>query len=84
MHKVINIIKKCVKQIIFFVLLLLTFSLIWAEGRYGNIGFDEIVFHLNMPLKGVAQDYISSYVLGAVRPTCVLFVVEIGIVVLIS
>ena len=33
-----------------FVLLLLSFSMVWTEANFGNVSLDEIMFHLNMPL----------------------------------
>lgn len=67
--------------ILTFLLCLLTFSLLWAESKYGNIGFEEIVFHLNMPLKGVASDILETYCLQALFPACAAFA---GIILLIK
>lgn len=64
--------KDVIGKILFFIsitfLILATFSLIWAKRNYGNIGLAEIVFTLNMPLKGTAQNFINSYLSEVVLP----------------
>lgn len=66
-----------VRQLFVFLLLLLSFSLIWCINNFGNIGLNEIVFTLNMPLKGTANSYFVSYFLYALLPTILMFVVEL-------
>lgn len=44
------------------ILLWATFSLNWIGDNFGGVGFDEIMFHLNMPLKGTGQSLVGSYV----------------------
>ncbi len=51
-----------------FVLLLITFSLNWIAANFGYVGFDEIIFHINMPLKGTGDNYIGSYIHKALLP----------------
>ena len=46
------------------VFLLMSFSLRWATENYGNIGLDEIIFQLSMPLAGTATHIFISYALG--------------------
>jgi len=36
-------------QILLFIPMLLTFAYLWTRSTFGNIGMEEIVFHLNMP-----------------------------------
>ena len=55
-----------------FLLLLLTFSISWAIRNYHNIGFDEILFHLNMPLQG-ADYYINDYLRAVMKPATGIF-----------
>ncbi len=55
-------------MLILLILLLLTFSLNWAVASFGNIGFDGIVFTLNMPLQGTDQSFIDSYLQKALLP----------------
>lgn len=47
-----------VLEIIF---LTMSFSLWWATNNYGNIGLDEIIFQLSMPLAGTATHIFKSY-----------------------
>ena len=44
-----------------FILLLISLSLNWVAANFGGVGFDEIMFHLNMPMKG-ANSYVDSYI----------------------
>lgn len=64
-------------QLFLFFLFLLTLSLLWAQNNYGNIGLDEIVFTLNMPLEGTAPVFINSYILTALCPALLLFAAEL-------
>lgn len=57
-----------------FFLLLLTCSLMWATTHYGNIGMDEIMFHLHMPLQGTSKELLQSYMTTALLPAVVVFV----------
>ena len=54
--------------IVIFILSLLSFSLAWATKHYGNIGFDEIVFHLRMPLQGTSAQFVQSFIDTALKP----------------
>ena len=49
-------------------LLVLTMSYTWALSQFGNVGFAEIVFHMNVPLKGTAHDIIMTYVKRGLIP----------------
>lgn len=69
-------IKKILFQIVFLVLSLLSFSVLWISRNYGNIGLEEIIFHLNIPLKGASKDFIRSYISTTLCPVVLLFAVE--------
>lgn len=56
-----------------FVMLLLTFSYMWARENYGNISFAEVVFYINMPLEGTDSSFWSSILKEAVLPACLAF-----------
>lgn len=51
-----------------FLLLLISFSLNWIGANFGGVTFDEILFHLNMPLKGTGGSYVHTYITKAVLP----------------
>lgn len=62
---------KKLKRILFFVfiflLLLISFSLNWVAANFNGVGFDEILFHLRMPLNG-AGSYVNNYLHKAFLP----------------
>ena len=66
-------------QILIFLLLILTFSLLWAQKNYGSIGMDEILFTLNMPLKGTSDSLYISYINSSVIPTLLIWIGELVI-----
>lgn len=49
-------------------LLWLTLSYIWGLSRFGNVSFEEMVFHMNVPLAGTSEDLIGSYLRHALLP----------------
>lgn len=53
---------------LFLLLLWLTLSYIWGLSRFGNVSFEEMVFHLNVPLAGTSEDIVGSYLRHAVVP----------------
>ena len=62
---------KNLKRVLFFVfifiLLLISFSLNWVAANFNGVGFDEILFHLHMPLNG-AESYVKNYLHKALLP----------------
>lgn len=60
-------------RLLVFLLLLLSFSLLWCIRNYGNISLEEVVFHLNMPLEGTSDEFIFSYIKTALCPALLLF-----------
>ena len=72
-----GIIKEILKQIIIFLLILLTFSLSWGARNFGNIGLNEIIFTLNMPLKEASQDFVADYFHRAFFPSLGIWAVEL-------
>ena len=66
-----------VRQALVFFMLLLSFSLVWCINNFGNIGLSEIIFTLNMPLKGTANSYFVSYFWFAFLPAFILFGLEL-------
>ena len=55
------------------ILLLLSFSLKWVGDQYGNIGIDEIIFHMRMPIVGVAENFVNSFILTVILPSVFFF-----------
>lgn len=79
-NKIIKAIGALFLHFIVLLLVLLTFSLLWAQKNYGNIGFEEILFHLNMPLKGTSEDIIIDYIKTAGIPTLVFFIIYLLVI----
>lgn len=67
---------KKLKKILFFaaifILLLISFSLNWVAANFNGVGFDEILFHLHMPLNG-ADSYVNNYIHKALLPAAGIF-----------
>lgn len=47
--------------ILLFILIFLSYSMKWCMTYFGNISMNEIVFTLNMPLKGTSEEYFDTY-----------------------
>lgn len=60
-------------HLLMLVMLLLTFSFTWGLANYGNISFEEMVFHLNIPLKGTSTSLIEDYLRSGVGRTLIAF-----------
>lgn len=50
------------------ILIVLIYSIRFATNNFGNIGLSEIVYTLNMPMKGVDQQYYKKYFFEALIP----------------
>ena len=50
------------------ILLFLTFALIWSMCYYSNIAMDEILFHLSISLKGNSRDILLGFLLEVILP----------------
>ena len=72
--------KNILLQAVIFLCLILSLSLLWGKNNFGNIGFGEIIFHLNMPLKGTSSEFIGDYIKKALCPAVLLFLAEMAVV----
>ena len=70
-------------SLIIFLFVLLSYSLRWAKMNYGNIGFEEIIFHLNMPKQGTSGELLKSYFKDALIPSIIVSIVSITICLII-
>ena len=75
MKNKLRVVGNIVFHLIVLMLVLMSFSLVWAENNYGHIGFEEIVFHLNMPLQGTAESILISYTEKSLIPTIIVYAV---------
>ena len=69
--------KAVIIQLFVLIMIFLSFSMVWCLNNFGNIGLNEIIFTLNMPLKGTASSYFHTYFLYAFCPTVLLFALEL-------
>lgn len=74
--RALRIVGLCLRQILILALFVLTFGLLWGVENYGNIGLDEIIFTLNMPLAGTSDSLVNSYLLNGLLPAVLLFIAE--------
>lgn len=59
--------------VIGYILVLSFFLLKWVKENYGNIGFEEIMFQLNMPQKGLSNDIWINLIKSSVLPATIYF-----------
>jgi phosphoglycerol transferase len=52
------------------------FTLHWVLRNYDNMTFDEIIFHLSVPLKGTEHGLIKSYMLESGIPIVLMSILE--------
>lgn len=72
--------KKLISLFMLFLLMFLSFSFRWAKKNYANIALAQIVFTLNMTMKGTAGDILKSYFWTAFVPSVILTAISwIGI-----
>ncbi len=79
MKRFFGILKHVIIQLVVFWVFLIYFSMVWCAANFGNIGLSEIVFTLNMPLKGTASSYFYSYFINAFLPTLIGFGIELAL-----
>lgn len=54
-------------------LLFTTLTYSWGLSRFGNVGLEEIVFHLNVPLEGASASIVGDYLITVARETALAF-----------
>ena len=57
------------------IMLFLTFAYIWGISTFGSVRFEQIVFHLNMPLTGTADSLMSGIFESVIVRTLIAFAV---------
>ena len=55
------------------ILLFFTFAYLWGMRRYPITSIAEIIFHLNMPLEGTSEFFVSDVLLSVALPTAAVF-----------
>ena len=70
-----GIIRIVIAAVLFFVLALLVTTMIWCMGYWHDITVDEILFHLNAPIEGTAENVMTAFYLKALLPAVIVVVV---------
>ena len=63
-----GILRIVIASVLFFVLVLIITSMIWCMGVWHDITMDEILFHLNAPIEGTADNVMTGFYLKALLP----------------
>ena len=79
--KASNIIRTIIAAALFFVLTLVITSMIWCMGYWHDITVDEILFHLNAPIEGTAENVMTAFYLKALLPAVLITAVFVGVIV---
>ena len=78
-----GIIRIVIAAVLFFVLALLVTTMVWCMGYWHDITVDEILFHLNAPIEGTAENVMTAFYLKALLPAVIAVVVfAVGLVLL--
>ena len=81
--KASKIIRIIIAAVLFFVLALLVTTMVWCMGYWHDITVDEILFHLNAPIEGTAENVMTAFYLKALFPAVIAVVVfAVGLVLL--
>lgn len=75
-----KIVKNVVKFIFIFLLVLLIFAALWTRKYFGNVTFDEILFHLMVPIEGTNSSVLFSFFIKSLVPSLVLSIIIIFII----
>ena len=67
--KILKFLKNILIPMIFFISFLLYFSANWIEKTYGNIEFNEILFHILVPIQGTEKKLFNSFLKNSIIPT---------------
>lgn len=61
-------------EMVLYILILLSFSVKWCANHFGNISMGEIMFTLNVPLKGVPNEYFHAYFIEAFSASVAVYI----------
>lgn len=81
--KASNIIRTIIAAALFFFLTLVITSMIWCMGYWHDITVDEILFHLNAPIEGTAENVMNAFYLKALLPAVLITAVFVTVIVIL-
>ena len=79
----VKIIRTVIAAVLFFVLTLVITSMIWCMGYWHDITVDEILFHLNAPIEGTAENVMTAFYLKALLPAVLITAVFVTVTVIL-
>ncbi len=79
-----HIIRHAVMEVVFIVLIFLTFSLIWAATHFSMVTFGGILFTLRMPFSDAGSDFVNSFIKIAAIPTVAVCLIELILVAVLN
>ena len=72
--------EKIIYNITIYYTLLLIFSTRWILDSYNNASFEQILFHIKEPIKGVEKTLVKSYIMECIILTTIEFIIIIYII----
>ncbi|MBR3643068.1 MAG: sulfatase-like hydrolase/transferase, partial [Parasporobacterium sp.] len=75
--RIIHAVPKAVSAVLLLLLLAASAGHNWAGDNFGNVAFEQIVFHLNVPLKGTSTDMVDNIIKNIVFPVAAIWTVII-------
>lgn len=76
--------KKVFVKVIIFLTIMMYFLKRWIFSYYGNIAFDQILFHIVNPIQGVEISIVFTFVLECLILSILYYIIVISIIKLIS
>lgn len=79
MKHIIRIFLLILTSALVFLLLFLTRALDWAVANFGNIGMEQILFTIHMPLEGSGSGFIQDFLRSVLLPALLIFLILAGL-----
>lgn len=77
MKNKLKIFRNIINYLLFFIVILIIFSTLWALRSYDNIQPEEILFYLSVPIDSTESGIIKDYLLTALLPAFLLSVIAL-------
>lgn len=63
--------------ILFLFVLIINFSVFWADNYFSGLNIDKILFHINAPIQGTGQEILGDFITSVMIPSLLIFLVTI-------
>lgn len=77
MKNKLKILRNIINYLLFFIVVLIIFSTVWALRSYDNIQPEEILFYLTVPIDSTESGIINDYLLTSLLPAVVLSIIPL-------